>query len=308
MGSQGLLTEMAAARINASIVAAETEAGKKFETFTRSDFLEYFYSNAPFSPTAYYEARVYAVKYLEAIGADDAKQTILSISWEDRNYAVVFRKKFFVNFDSFYDTLRQRIIDKVGRMYQSSYDTLVAALILAWVGVDGKSAVNVLKSDVTKGVNTLSVDGRDYSVPERGMAFLNDYAESLSFTKQMGRGPAEHFYKPSAYLLRTGKSDKMSFANIASNLTSAFNSSDEERTYAYSDVRLSGIFYRVYLYEMENGLLEKPSHGTHPVIRDTLIKTMEALFDEKFTNTSMAYRRLKQYQSYRDYFYPGMIK
>ena len=71
-------------------------------------------------------------------------------------------------------------------------------------------------------------------------------------------------------------------------------SGGEENIYNYDKVYWSGIFKRTYDYECEHGKLTTGN-----------MDVLEQLFRETYQTHAAAYKRLAEYQQFREYFYPA---
>jgi len=71
------------------------------------------------------------------------------------------------------------------------------------------------------------------------------------------------------------------------------SSGEEVNLFTYDKIYWSGIFNRAYIYELENGEI-KPGD----------VETMETIFQQKYPSVAVANKRLRDYQKFKEHFFP----
>ena len=288
--------------ITQSIIDAQEHAGIDVSRFTRQDFLNSYYSRQAVSQSVFENRKNEMQTYLISIGADKALSELSTISRKDINYSKTYDKEYFADFDDFYDSLMQRVNSLSINSHDSIYDMQVASLILAWVGVLSEDAPDIKKSGLNTRLNVLAVNDKTYAVPQKAMDILIAYANKTRIVKYNGRGLCEMPLKEGPYLLRTNKSEKVSAYAVYAGVSIKLNVADGKK-FLYNNVRLSGVFSRVFEHEQQYGEIEDIPWGYDSEEKTSYISKLEELFEIEGLSQKTLRERMTQYRAWKDHFH-----
>lgn len=221
----------------------------------------------------------------------DAINILTSIKYSEMRPDRIFDTKYFANFDSLQDAIETTLF-AAERIDDAVYAMQISALYLAWCGLTIEEALAIRKSDVRDDHIVIG----DYKLyPEKKiMAHIVEYRDATEYTTQ-GKGIITRRYPYSEYLFRTAQSHHVTDPKTMRVFIRTFGvSGGEENIYNYDKVYWSGIFKRTYDYECEHGKLTTGN-----------MDVLERLFRETYPNHSAAYKRLAEYNKFREYFYPS---
>jgi hypothetical protein len=127
------------------------------------------------------------------------------------------------------------------------------------------------------------------------MEYIKGYRDATEFISQSA-GIRTRKYVPSQWLFRSTLSDHIDSPKAARIQIRSFGKSGGEdvNIFNYDKIYWSGVFNRAYLYEIVNGEIHFGD-----------VDTMEKLFNEKYSLVSVANKRLKEYQRFKQYFFPS---
>ncbi len=299
-------------KLDLGIDEAERKANKPIEQFGYSDFVKYFFAYYKMSLFMYTESRASLKAYLlhiqkeNDIDTRNALKALDSVSYSDLEHQDTLQNEFFKDFRTFFTYINQTI-ENDARLKDNDlrkYDTIVASLILAWCGIRIEDATEVLKESVDRASQiVMTQNGSKHVVPEDGIEFLHSYSCSDGYYKKNSKGKAFMKYKPSQYLLRNYKSEKLTPYTLLVRISTTFSEIEHDKRLYYDSVRWSGIFSRAYRYEWNNENITLLPKSASVEERKQYLAKLGTLFDEEYKSTNMAYVRLRQYQAYKEYFF-----
>lgn len=221
----------------------------------------------------------------------DSIEALTSIKYSEMRPDRIFDTKYFDSFNSLQNAIETTLF-AAGRIDDAVYAMQISVLYLAWCGLTIEEALAIQKSDVHE---DHIVVGDCTIYPEKKiMAHIVEYRDATEYTTQ-GKGIITRKYPYSEYLFRTTQSHHVTDPKVMRVFIRTFGvSGGEENIYNYDKVYWSGIFKRTYDYECENGKL---TTGNMDVLAQ--------LFRETYPTHAAAYKRLAEYQKFREYFYPS---
>ena len=236
-------------------------------------------------------------KYLEflleyGIVNEDNIELLVSIKYDDIDTSQVYEANFFKNFQELQNAI-DATLDAADRIDDAIFATQIAAIYMAWCGVQLEDAIAMLKSDVKD--DHIVVGNKNIYPNQKIMSFLTEYKDATEY-RSSARGIITLKYVESSYLLRTVRSARIEEPKVMRIFIRNFGKSDPDQDanlFHYDKVYLSGIYHRAYLYECANG-----------TIRQGDMETISKVFNEKYINVSVANKRLQSYRKFVDYFFP----
>lgn len=276
------------------IEAVESEIGKTLENgFSREDYIALFgkFSSGVVMSFMVYKASV--VKYINWLVKhnqldDNALETLNQIRFEDISFDDRYSREYFKDFNALREAVEDTIL--IAECADDTrFDTIVASIYLSWFGIKPEDACNIEKNDLTE--SGVKVNGKEVVIPDSVLDFFKEYAKAEGF-QQQARGLITHKYIPSIYLLRTSKADHLDVKTLRTMIARFTNICDGGIKFQLDKIYWSGIYNRAYAYECVNGSL-KPFD----------FKTLEAVFNETYGDKLVANKRLRSYQSYRDFYH-----
>lgn len=202
----------------------------------------------------------------------------------------VYDTKYFKDFPS----LQQAIEDTLWaaeRIDDRIFSTQITAIYLAWCGFAAEEAVSIKKNEVLE--DCIDSSGHKCFPNDKIMEYIKDYRDATEYESQ-GRGVITLKYMYSDLLLRTCRADSVDTKTLRIMMRNFGKSSGEEvNLFAYDKIYWSGIFNRAYIYELENGEI-KPGD----------VEAMETIFQQKYPSVAVANKRLRDYQKFKEYFFP----
>ena len=301
-----LLPDSATQPFNSSwnlIGRAEEEIGRKLEDgYSKEDFIRLFnlLKTTSIPIFHYYKHRIsryHEFLFDNGVISQEPNRVLGELKFEDTDSKGAFDVKYIKDFD-----MLQSVIDMVlefdDRVMDQSFATHVSILYLAWCGVECEDAINILKSDVYD--DHIVVAGKKIFPNEKIMRHIIEYRDAEGYdtaiTTYLGEyGHVEMKYRPSAYLLRTTKSDRFNGTGGARKYITKFADIARKTTginITYNNVYSSGVFSRVYEHEEKYGRLRLGDH-----------KRVEQAFEKELGGAINANRRLREYRLFRRHFY-----
>lgn len=281
------------------LAICEERCGKRIEdSKTRDDFMQLFSNMNISSINTFLYVKSRLKSYLKWLLANKLAepniQAISDIRYSDVSLTRAFESRFFKDFHS----LQRSIDDAIyiaDRIDEYSFATQIVAIYLAWYGVTAEEAVEIKKADV--GEDFIKVGDRIIRPNSIAMSYIRDYCNAIGYETQ-ARYVIQVKYLPSQYLLRTTRKEHITPKGLSVLLALfsqyAVDSSDsDEATFAYSKIYWSGIYCRAHIYESEYGEIKTKD-----------IDTISRVFRETYSTQRASSRRLKNYQSFKKYFYP----
>lgn len=202
----------------------------------------------------------------------------------------VYDTKYFKDFPS----LQQAIEDTLWaaeRIDDRIFSTQITAIYLAWCGFTAEEAVSIKKNEVFE--DHIDSSGHKCFPNGKIMEYIKDYRDATEYESQ-GRGVITLKYMYSDLLLRTCRAESVDTKTLRIMLRGFGKSSGEEvNLFTYDKIYWSGIFNRAYIYELENGEI-KPGD----------VEIMEAIFQQKYPSVAVANKRLRDYQKFKEHFFP----
>ncbi|MCD8016796.1 MAG: hypothetical protein LUE97_03130 [Oscillospiraceae bacterium] len=298
------------------VTAYEKQYGKTLEEgYTKDEYLRLINSLGTVALSTFRNTKVRLRKYVEQLNNDEiisseAVSALEEISYDMIEFGTAFSNRFFKDFGDLQWELDMvlRAADKIDdRVFYSAF----SAIYLAWCGLTSQETLNLKREDI--GVNYINVGNRTIIPNATIMAYLNEYKNATVYYVQT-RSEIAFWYKESPWLMRTYKSERVSrnsLTTMISNLstyneveTRKFNEDTQEyetevvrrnRGFTYDKVYWSGVFYRAYIYEGQNGKVSAADK-----------ETLAMLFPQ--SRGRKAADSFKLYQEYKKYFYPERSK
>jgi hypothetical protein len=287
-------TEIVFQRTWRRIETIESELGKTLEDgFTREDYIALFSKFSSGVVMSFVVNKASVVKFInwlvehDQLGVDTL-ETLNQIRYEDISFDDRYSREYFKSFDALREAVEDTIL-MAECADDTRFDTVVAAMYLSWFGIKPEDACNIEKDGLTAA--GVMVNGKTVFIPDSVLDFLKEYSEAEGF-QQQARGLITHKYVPSKYLLRTSKADHLDVKTLRTMITRFSQICDGGIKFQLDKIYWSGIYSRAYAYECTNGLL-KPFD----------FKTLESVFNETYGDKFVANKRLRSYQSYRDFYH-----
>ncbi len=275
----------------------EEAIGKTLEEgMTREELVSLFENLQTVKTSSFIAVKSRIMTYLEwlnARGASIDTSALAALRIQDISVDPILDGEYFRDFQSLQDAV-QEVLHAANKVSDDVFATQIAAIYLAWCGVRVEDLVDIEKQDVYE--DCILVKGKQIRPNETIMSFLRRYRD-LEGYDSLGRTIIFLKYAPSSFLLRTMRVDRINPKSISA-LFSKLNLVEQEqnsnRRFVYSNIYRSGVFHRAYLYECENGKIQKDD-----------LKTISRVFCEEFSTVSLANIRLQEYNTYRNHFFPN---
>lgn len=288
---------------------------KKPIDFTRSDFMRILQNMNATSAGTFTVAKSYMRDWIQwMIDRGEMKQNQLDvltkIQYCNLDYTDTYKPYYFRNFDELWESLDQSIelhlegdLDNDGE-----FDTFRCAVYLSWYGFTLNEIVEILKSDISP-TDPIVYRGEEHipvRIGDKAMGYIREYAAKESFrSRKFGRPDGvEMRYKDSQYLFRSCKSAKMN-PNQISAMTRYTNPFFDEigKHFAFNKIYLSGVYYRIYLDEQENGTLKSTDFDRLA----RLFSVPQEQLSIKSKKYDLSSRKYQQYLKYKEAFYPEAL-
>lgn len=275
----------------------------KFSDLTRDDLIEMFSMLALISQNSFHnrksEIKDFA-KWMNENGyaTDEIIYNISSIQYSDIDRTPYFDKYYFKDLTDLYDAMEEVFSER-----GSEFDTFRVSAILVWCGLEVKEICEILKSDFNEDKMEIICSQSGKKVRfldeiEHIGRFIIDYKDSDSYdSRKLGGRTLK--YMNSKYLLRSYKSAHYTvplLSNLAITANRVAKEREDGKLFQLNRISLSGLYYRIYQYENENGVIDKID-----------LKTLQSFFNVAGTLTSQKKleltRKYNEYREFRDYFY-----
>ena len=212
------------------------------------------------------------------------------IQFEDVDSTEVLESKYFRDFRSLQDTIQQTLWS-AKKIDDGVFSMQISLIYLAWCGIPMEDALRIKKEDVTE--DHILAGGRTIKPNGVILEHILQYRDAKSYSSQ-ARGVLILSYKPSEYLFRSPKASSIDAKHAGIALIKFGKSGNKVNPFQYEKIYWSGIFNRAYIHELGHGEIAKAD-----------LTVLETLFQEKYQNPQLAHLRLKEYQNFRNYFYPS---
>lgn len=234
-------------------------------------------------------------KYLKWLHGQD----LLMEEYVDSLYSVDYSKiqsdriydlKYFKDFKSLQDTI-ETTLWAAEKIDDNVFAAQISAVYLAWCGLKLENSLQIKKDDVYD--DRVDVAGLPVFPNPDIMHHLVSFRDATEYQSQ-GRGIITLKYTPSVWLFRSARSAHVDSTKTFRIFIRNFGKSGGEdvNMFNYDKVYWSGIFNRAYMHEVANGDIQPGD-----------VSKMEMLFGEKYASTSVANKRLKEYQRFKQYFF-----
>ena len=220
-------------------------------------------------------------------GADNL---LNGIRYQDLDFSDWYAERYFASFFELQSSLEEAVSLFLPEHDAGEFDTLTAALYLAWLGVDIEQACRVRLADIDwRGGSILLPDGGAAALEEDSLDFFQQYASSRGYSRAI-RTVVFMPYKGS-FLLRSIKVEQLTPANLKCMLT-RFNQKAEQtgKRFTYDKVYWSGAFFRAMEYEQNVAPLNSGDTAQ-----------LERVFCERYGDRYKAARRFEEYEKYRSF-------
>lgn len=229
----------------------------------------------------------------------------MEIQFYDLDHTDKYTEYYFRSFDQLHSTLEEIIeIHSQGNELDGEFDTLRCAIYLSWYGFTIKELIEILKEDInpTQPIIYKGTEKTPVHIGEKCMSYVREYAEKEAvLSRRFGRADGTLVrYKDSRYLFRSCKSEKLNENQITA-MTRYTNPYVEEvgKKIAFGKIYQSGIYYRIYLDELENGTLNK--NDFERMAKYWGLSSADLQIQSKKYDLSL--RKYQQYQEYKKAFY-----
>lgn len=299
------MEEQTGSSIERIVKTAEEEAGKPCSEFSKEEFLSLIFDRAYISYSFYCALRQHLFALLPKASA--AYQIVHSIVYTSLNHTSVYQREFFASYQDMMN-YAQNGVKETARNRSGDvrvFDTTLAALILAWCGIQITDSISVKKSDVCKDrPQILLPSGEWMNIPKNAHKFLLSYIETDGFYT-CSHDRVWQQYIPSVFLLRTNRSIQLNPTAIR--VAISRNIPVKEKLVTYDSVYWSGVFCRVHAYEQKHGKIVEPARRFGEE-RDAYIDLLLRLFGERDQARVMQlFTRVRQYRAYQRFFYPDDV-
>ena len=276
----------------------ESDVGKALEDgYTKEEFIRLISSFNVSNVSGFLGDKSRIKKYLEWLiesnGFDpNIISEISSVKYDDIDAGRLFELKFFKDFQDLQDMIEATLVvaDKVD---ERIFATQIAAIYMAWCGLQLEEALQVKKADVKD--DCICVGGREIYPNRTIMEFIKDYRDATEY-QSAAKAIITLKYAPSEFLFRTARSGCVDSPKTMRIFIRNFGKSggEDSNMFNYDKVYWSGVYNRAYLYECANG-----------TIRQGDMETIRKLFNENYTSISAANKRLQAYRKFVQYFFPS---
>ncbi len=283
--------------------------GKTPEQFTKEDFI-WILSNMNTKAVGNFTVVKSQIKnYIEWMVQQGYMTTaqldeFTGILYNDLDHSSSFLLYYFKNFDELYSILEQTIECHLGDNEEDGeFDTLRCAIYLTWFGFSIEEITNILKSDISP-IGSIIYKGKEkipVRIGEKCMSYIRDYANRESYrSRKFGRADGSEIrYKDSKFLFRSCKSGQLTVQQINA-MTRYTNPYVDEvgKRFAFGKIYQSGLYYRIYLDEQENGVLKKDDYDRMA----KLFGLSDTDLNIKAKKYDLSARKYIQYQEYKKAF------
>lgn len=187
--------------------------------------------------------------YKSGNGSNKPLEEIKDIFFENIDRTVLYDTYYFRDLDD----LNNLLINGFGREV-CDFSTFHNAAILVWHGIPVKHLPDILKTDVSDdGYVTDPVTKGRIQLSQSVMPCLLHYRDADTFDSEKFGGRTVP-YKKTQYLFRTYKTSHMTAAQLINTSAGANRIIDEtSRIFQWKRIYDSGLYYRIYEYEKQNG-------------------------------------------------------
>lgn len=234
--------------------------------------------------------------------SNEQLEEFLKISFKDIDHIDEFALNYFKNFNELFTSL-EKAIEIHSPDDKGEFDSLRCAVYLSWFGVTVEELCEVLKEDINKSTNSIMVGNpkREIVLPDKCFRKIVEYAKSDYYeSKKFGRPvlTAVH-YKPSIYLFRTCRNSQISYNQVMvmfKYVNRYFEITGKK--FSCGKIYRSGIYYRIYQDEQDNGELLK-----HDFERLFVVFNKSDEAHKKNKKYELSSQDFIQYQEWKNVFY-----
>lgn len=295
-----------------AIIREENKNKKSIYEFTGDEILAFLDEKTGLSKSNFYTQKGFLKNYLTWIkdkyNYDIEYMKILS--------KAIYEERQFSNIDRFYfgkyAMLYQSLINAAEAVADINdqdilvYDTAICAALLAWEGLTLTEVCNIKKADINADDGTIWIQSRNkhISVNKKTMHHVTEYATTQRVPRKAKINEAYTNYYDSIYLFRSFKKDKLDKNNIYDAL-SRLNKGLEEfgKKFKYDRIYLSGKFYNLYLYELNN---EEIKYTYNATMSKEYRELLEELFSKELDFVNSGYditKTIREYIIFKQLFY-----
>lgn len=275
----------------------EITYGKSIEDgYMKTDYAKLLTSLNTSSITCFRPYKSIVRKYVESLANDglipsSSVNEIASVTYDDIDSSRLYELKFFKDFASLRETI-EFTLDESGKIDARIFWTQIAAIYMAWCGLQIEEALALKKSDVKD--DCIHVANRVIYPNPTIMDFMKAYRDETEY-QSAAKAIITLKYVPSEWLFRSARSEHVDVPKTMRIFICNFGkSSGESNMFNYDKVYWSGVYHRAYLYEVENGLIKQGD-----------MATISRAFNENFQSVYAANNRLQSYRKFAQYFYPS---
>lgn len=289
------------------IAEIETEKGKDIALFDLEDFRYLFEKNKWISASVITNKQSIIREYMRWYRKqgypnwEDCKipDTIDRIEQYDLTSDRVYESELFLSLDELKDCVKI-LYDAYNGIDDRELDMPITLMYLAWHDVDSLEALEIEKSHVSITADQIYLPKSEkfIDVDSSVMEFIRDYAASEGYSiLARGETVSPRQYRPTTYLLRTTRSDKLTENNMRatlSKISDLYEESGKYRRFKYEKIQLSGIYEKLIIIEKQYGIL-----STKHV--DVFERYFRENYQQNTTGMAKFYNRLKDFQKYKEY-------
>lgn len=206
-----------------------------------------------------------------------------------------------VNRDHFYDAYYFSDLDDLNDLMETvfgkeecDFSTVRCAIFLVWHGMVVKNLPEILKKDLLdNGVVTDPITKEVFKISPKVFPYIRRYRDADNFDSGKFGGTTVPFAQ-TQYLFRTYKTAHMTAKQLI-NTTSNANKAAKEtgRVFRWNCIYDSGIFYRTYQYEQENGKLNRNDYD--------MLRTLFRMEHIDLSNKRQCYYLSQKYDEYQEF-------
>lgn len=223
-----------------------------------------------------------------------------AIQYDDLDFSNTYLLYYFKNFGELYFALEDAIACRVKECSDDKeYDALRCAVYLTWYGFTTSEMSALLKKDIDE--NNLIIYKGEKKIPvhisnKKAMSCIVDYRDSVSYCAYKFGRQVELKYKESEFLFRSYKNSSILETAYNSMVQNACNFSDEiGKRFNIGKIYQSGMYYRAYISEQENGLIDKSNPERVVQLFEIDAKSKSPINLNAAMNVSLrAYKKYKQ--------------
>ena len=237
-----------------------------------------------------YLKKYFLFLYKKGLISKELFNEFLKYRFKNTDTISIYRKKFFKDFDSFFDYIEEKI-DLINEKSDSSeYDIIRTIFYLTWFGFNIDDLSDLEKTDVK--LNKVYNKRLDewIIIDSKVALYLHRLANEDTYVSIRYNKEVTIKRCPSKKMLRSYKNGFMDQTSIKNAIKRFRTLTDLKGSLSIEDIYSNGLFIKMHNYENKNGKLT--SKKAHDIFGFTLYKG----------NTSFHCREMKRYRTWKEAF------